>query len=61
MIGGGWRGAHVVHGAHLLDLQIYAGSFETCQHGEMVGDFFQGRCLLGLGPAWQGICKLSVG
>jgi hypothetical protein len=29
-------GGCVVHGAHMLGLQIYAGSFDTGQWGEMV-------------------------
>jgi hypothetical protein len=33
---------YVVRGAHLLGLQIYAGSFETNQWEEMVCCFSQG-------------------
>jgi hypothetical protein len=48
----GWvEELHMVHVAHLLRLQIYAGSFETSQWGEMVCCFSQGRHLLGLGSA----------
>jgi hypothetical protein len=38
----GWVGElHVVHDPHLLGLQIYAGSFETCWLGEMTCHFSQ--------------------
>jgi hypothetical protein len=38
-----------------LDLKIYAGSFETSWLGEMAGDFSQGKWLLRLDSAQQGI------
>jgi hypothetical protein len=47
--------------AHLLGLQIYAGTFETSCQGEMVCHFSQGRHLLGLGSVWQGISGLPMG
>jgi hypothetical protein len=50
----------VVSVAHLLDLQIYAGSFEISQWEEMACGFFQGRHLLGICSAWQGIHRLSM-
>jgi hypothetical protein len=51
----------VVCGSHLLGLQFYADSFETRPHGEMMGGFFPGRCLLGLDSARQGVGRLSIG
>jgi hypothetical protein len=51
----------VVCGIHLLSLQIYVGSFETGQQGEMVGGFSQSRCLLRLCSAQQGTGRLSMG
>jgi hypothetical protein len=38
----------VVHVAYLLGLQVYTGSFEIGQWGEMAFHFFQGRYFLGL-------------
>jgi hypothetical protein len=55
------RGVCVVHFAHLLGLQVYAGSLETGQQGEMVYRFSQGRHFLGLGSVWRGIERLSTG
>jgi hypothetical protein len=52
---------HVVCVTHLLGLQIYIGSFETGQQGEMAGGFSQDKHLLGLGSAHQGIGRLSTG
>jgi hypothetical protein len=54
--------------AYLLGLQIYAGSFETGQQGEMVCCFSQGRHLLGLGSAlwhkqafhWLGVQDIAA-
>jgi hypothetical protein len=43
VLGEGVRELHLVHVAHLLGLQIYAGSFETSQWGEMECCFSQGR------------------
>jgi hypothetical protein len=51
----------VVHGAHLLGLQNYAGSFAIGQWGEMAGGFSQGRHLQGLGLAQRSIGRLSHG
>jgi hypothetical protein len=48
----GWVGvSYVVCVAHLLCLQIYAGSFEIGWEGEMACCFSQGRHLKGLGSA----------
>jgi hypothetical protein len=48
----GWVGeSHVMHVAHLLDLQVYTGSFETSQQGEMACCFSPGKYFLGLGSA----------
>jgi hypothetical protein len=44
----------VVYVAHLLGVQVYAGSFETGQQEEIACLFSQGRHLLGLGLAWWG-------
>jgi hypothetical protein len=49
-----------VHFAHLLGLQVYAGSCETSQRGEMAYCFSQGRHLLGQGSVWQDIGRLSI-
>jgi hypothetical protein len=40
-----------MHVAHLLDLQVYTGSFETSQQGEMACCFSPGKYFLGLGSA----------
>jgi hypothetical protein len=45
----------------LLDLQIYAGRFETSQQGEMVDSSSQGRHLLGVGSAQWGVGRLPIG
>jgi hypothetical protein len=54
------RGSCNGAGAHLLGLQIYADSFENgwlWRNGVLLFS----RYLLGLGSAWQGIGKLSIG
>jgi hypothetical protein len=56
-----WAGeSHVVHVAHLLGLQVYKGSFETGQQGEMVCHFSQDRHFLGLDSVQWGIERLSI-
>jgi hypothetical protein len=57
----GGAGITVVGGCHLLDLQIYTGSFEIGHQEEKVGGFSQGRHLLGLGSACQDTGRLSTG
>jgi hypothetical protein len=57
-----WVGeSHLVFVAHLLGLQIYKGSFETGQQGEMAFNFSQGRHLLGLDSVQWGVGRLSMG
>jgi hypothetical protein len=57
----GLGGACVVHGTHLLCLKIYQTALKLGWQGEMVGSFSQGRCSLGLGSAWRGVGRLSMG
>jgi hypothetical protein len=56
-----WVGElRVVHIAHLLGLQFYAGSFETGQQRKIVCCFSQDRQFLGLGSVRWGIGRLSM-
>jgi hypothetical protein len=41
MFQGSIRELHIGHLAHLLYLQMYAVSFETCQWGEMASSFLK--------------------
>jgi hypothetical protein len=61
-VSGVWVGRlHVLCIAHVLSLQVYAGSFETSQQGEMTCHFSQGRYFLGLGSVQWGVGRLSTG
>jgi hypothetical protein len=51
----------VVRVAHLLGLQVYTGSFETGQWGEIARHFSKYGHLVGLGSARRSVSRLSTG